>query len=93
MASMMSLYHRTPTGQQVVASPDAVLTKDAVHVLEAVGAATPFEDIRRAVAPHDDVEILLCLAALEAQGFVESVSAQWLAALCDHDPWEPAPLL
>jgi hypothetical protein len=39
------------------------------------------------------VEILLCLAALEAQGFVESVSAQWLAALCDHDPWEPAPLL
>ena len=85
MASVMSIYHRT-------GRPHRELTEDVRRVLEAVGRATPFEEVVRALGSRDCVDVLACLAALEAQGLVESVPAQWLDAACDFEAWEPAPL-
>lgn len=85
MASVMSIYHRT-------GRPHCGLTEHAQRVLEAVGRATPFDEIVRALGSRDCVDVLACLAALEEQGLVESVPAQWLDIACDFEAWQPAPL-
>ena len=51
MASVMSIYHRT-------GHPHRELSEDVRSVLEAVGRATPFEEIMRALGSRDCVDVL-----------------------------------